>query len=134
MTQSWKAVPIEEDEPEGPALKAPNMAEYRRQTDHGWRPNRTLREEYLPIARALVNAIVDDDLRLQLKKKEEYSFRLYRYPHGLAVELPGGWTYFYPTTGQVRDGYKSTKIRPEPEEQSFKDAPKAAPKDSPRRR
>lgn len=115
MTQTWKAIPLDEDRPEGPSLKAPSMAEFRRQTGDNWRLPKALESE-LPAAEAMLEAIDDGGFRIPLGAK----FTCWRYPQGLAVQMPSGWTLYIPMDSQTLKGHRERPAESPEEEPSFK--------------
>lgn len=114
MVQVWKAVPLDEDKPDGAALKAPSMSEYRRQIGDNWRLPKALDGE-MPIANALSGAIDDGGFRVPLGAK----FTVWRYPHGLAVQMPSGWTLYLPMESQTLRGHRERQTEASEEEPSF---------------
>jgi hypothetical protein len=92
MPKAWHAIPLTSD----PRLlaKAPNFTTFLDQqhaTEHGmfFLPRQPHAEA--PIAAALMDAV--PDIR-DVKLGEQYV--LYRYPQGLAVKGPSGWTFMIP--------------------------------------
>lgn len=94
MARSWRAEQVANT---GVALKAPTYREHQVQQSPNWTPKKAVAEEVL-IAESIMAGLDAEDVRIPLGKQ----YTLWRYPHGLAIQTPSGWTVYMELAGQVR--------------------------------
>lgn len=103
MSKSWRALPVGDT---GAQLKAPTYQDYKEQVREGWKAPRDVAQE-AAFAAELMTILDAEEMRIPLGKQ----YTLWRYPQGLAVGLPSGWTVYMDLESQVRQPGISQKMR-----------------------